>query len=58
MHMSLRAFTDDNPIRGSWIWAAAIIAMIVFFAMGGLFAPVAHQSARHADGSLDIPIGP
>jgi hypothetical protein len=45
---------DDKPMRDPWIWAATIIAMIVFFKMSGLFAPVANQSARHADGNVDI----
>jgi hypothetical protein len=59
MQTSLRASTDDKSIRDPyWIWATTIIAMVVFFTMSGLFAPVANQSARHADGTLDIPIGP
>jgi hypothetical protein len=58
MQTSLRASTDDKPIRDPWIWAATILAIVLFFTMSGLFAPVANQNARHADGTLDIPIGP
>jgi hypothetical protein len=50
---------DDKPIRDAWIWTATIIAMIVFFTMSGLFAPVANQSAGHADGNIDVAqVGP
>ncbi len=45
---------DDKPIGDPWIWAATIIVMILFFTMSGLFTPVANQSARHADGNVDI----
>jgi hypothetical protein len=58
MQVSLRASTDHKAIPGAWILAVTIIAMIVFVTMSGLFAPVANQSAKHADGTLDIPIGP
>jgi hypothetical protein len=45
---------DDKPMGDPWIWAATIIVTIVFFTMSGLFTPVANQSARHADGNVDI----
>ena len=58
MQVALRASADDKAIPGAWILAVAIFAMILFVTMSGLFAPVANQSAKHVDGTLDIPIGP
>jgi hypothetical protein len=49
---------DYKPIPGPSILVATIIALIVLVTFSGLFAPVANQTPRHADGTLEIPIGP
>ncbi|MBV8450375.1 MAG: hypothetical protein JO124_20555 [Hyphomicrobiales bacterium] len=58
MQVSLPALTQDEPHPGLRVLAVIIIALIALFTAASLLAPVTGQSQKHADGTIDIPVGP
>jgi hypothetical protein len=47
----------DKHMLDPWIWVATIVVMVVLLTTSGLFAPVANQNARDADGNVNIAQG-